>query len=237
MLIIPSIDLLHGRAVRLLRGQYDAVTDYGEPAHWLCRWKDAGAELVHVVDLAGARDGMPAQLTEIEELAALAIPLQVGGGVRTRNDVIRLRDAGASRVVIGTQAVEQIDLVAELAELYGDGIVVAIDARDGKVRTRGWLEASQLSPANLARDLANLGVRRFLVTDVDRDGTLTEPNFDQLRDVMQAAGRPVIASGGVSSIEALIKLRQAGLEAAVIGRALYDGLMTLQKAQEAANAG
>lgn len=237
MLIIPSIDLLGGRAVRLLRGNFDDVTDYGDPRDALISFRDAGARLVHVVDLEGSRTGRATQRDTIRSLAQEGVSLQVGGGVRTIDDVDALIGAGVERVVIGTAAVEDCDLLRRGLDRYADRIVVAIDARDGEVVTRGWERQARIRATDLARTLAVEGVARFLCTDVYRDGTLTEPNYDELVALLAASGRPIIASGGVSSLEAIRKLAGLGMEAAIVGRALYDGRLDLGAAQRVADAG
>jgi phosphoribosylformimino-5-aminoimidazole carboxamide ribotide isomerase len=234
LLVIPAIDILNGRAVRLVQGDFAVPMDFGTPAQRLEQWKAAGAKMVHVVDLEGARSGSPTQTDTITNLAGVGLPLEVGGGIRTLEDAERLVDAGVSRLAIGTQAVEDPDHLGRLIASYGEKIVVAIDSRDGKVVTRGWLKATDVAATDLARDLASAGVQRFLVTDVRRDGTLTEPNFEQLAAVKKASGVPVIASGGVSSLDAVIRLRQMGIDEAIVGRALYDGSLDFSEAQEAA---
>lgn len=237
MLIIPAIDLLNGRAVRLLRGNFAEITDYGEPRDALIRWKDAGARLIHVVDLEGSRSGHPTQLDTIQCLAGEGVPLEVGGGVRALRDVDALFEAGVARVVIGTAAVEDRTLLQLALDRYADRIVVAIDARDGRVVTRGWEREAHICAVDLGKSLANAGVQRFLCTDVHRDGTLTEPNYDELTALAQATGRLIIASGGVSSPEAIRKLAALDMEAAIVGRALYEGTLDLATAQELAHAG
>lgn len=237
MLIIPALDLLDGRAVRLVRGEFDQPTDFGDPVEWLTRWREEGAVLVHVVDLSGARAGKPMQSDLIERLVTLGVDIEVGGGIREQAHVEQLLNAGVARVVLGTIAMQHPDVVAELAEAFGDAIVVSIDAREGMVATHGWLETSEVPASHLAKQLAAYGVQRFLVTDVGRDGTLTEPNYDLLRDVMVAGGQPVIASGGVTTVEAVSKLSTMGVESAIIGRALYEGVIDFRTAHEAAHAG
>ena len=237
MLIVPAIDILDGRAVRLIQGDFAEPIDFGDPAQRLQEWKAAGARLVHIVDLNGARSGSPAQRSAICALAGFDVSLQVGGGIRTVEDAAGLVDCGVSRLVIGTQAVEDREILEALLTCYRESVVVAIDSRDGKVVTRGWMQETGVTATDLARELASIGVRRFLVTDVRRDGMLTEPNFEQLGAVREAAGVPVIASGGVSSLGAVVRLRDMGIDEAIVGRALYDGALDFKAAQEAANAG
>lgn len=237
MLIIPAIDLLGGRAVRLLRGNFDDVTDYGDPRDALLRFKAAGAQLIHLVDLEGSRTGKATQRDTIRSLARESVPLQVGGGVRAAGDVDALIEAGVARVVIGTAAVEDHDLLRQCLDRYANRIVVAIDARHGEVVTRGWERQARIRATDLAQVLAAEGVERFLCTDVHRDGTLTEPNYEELTALLAASGRPIIASGGVSSLEAIRKLAGLGMEAAIVGRALYEGGVDLDAAQLVADAG
>jgi phosphoribosylformimino-5-aminoimidazole carboxamide ribotide isomerase len=237
VLIVPAVDLLDGRAVRLLRGSFDDVTDYGDPRDALRRWRDAGAHWVHVVDLNGARSGRPVQLETIRVLASTGTPLQVGGGVRTIEDVNALVSAGVERVVIGTAAIEDEEMLTCALERHGDRIVVALDARDGWIVTRGWEREEAVRAVDLAGSLANLGVARFLCTDVQRDGTLTEPNYEELASLRAATRKPIVASGGVSSHQAIRKLAALRMDAAIVGRALYDGVLDLAEAQRVADAG
>lgn len=228
MLIIPALDLQAGRCVRLLRGEFAKETVYGgDPVRVARRWREAGAELLHVVDLDGARQGRPVQLELIGTMASIA-PLQVGGGLRTREDVERALELGATRVVLGTAALDAA-LVATLAQRYADRLVVALDTRDGMVAIHGWTEATGWTMLDLARALLDAGVQRFLHTDVERDGTLTSPNYTSL-EALIALGAPVIASGGVSSLDDLRRLREVGAEAAIVGRALYEGAIDLGEA-------
>lgn len=232
MLIIPAIDLRAGRAVRLLHGEFDRETVYGDdPVSVARQWRAAGAQLLHVVDLDGARQGRPAQLDLIRAIAAEA-PIQVGGGLRTAGDVAAARAAGAERLVLGTAALDG-DLVTQLAEQYGERLIVALDTRDGQVAIQGWTEQSTWSLLDLARRLIDLGVCRFLHTDVERDGALTSPNFSSLQDLI-ALGTPVIASGGVATLEHIRRLGEIGAEAVIVGRALYEGTLTLEEAMACA---
>jgi phosphoribosylformimino-5-aminoimidazole carboxamide ribotide isomerase len=228
MLIIPAIDLQNGRCVRLLKGDFAQETIYGEdPALMARHWRDSGAELLHVVDLDGARQGRPVQLELVRAIAA-EVPVQLGGGLRTADDVQAAGEAGVQRVVLGTAALDP-SFIRGLAAEYGERLVVALDTRDGKVAVRGWTEASQWELVDLARALLEAGVQRFLHTDVERDGALTSPNFESLQELV-ALGAPVIASGGVATLDHIDRLRQAGAEAAIVGRALYERAFDLQQA-------
>jgi phosphoribosylformimino-5-aminoimidazole carboxamide ribotide isomerase len=186
--------------------------------------------LLHVVDLDGAKQGRPVQLDVVRRIAAVA-PLQAGGGLRTEEDVARALEV-AERVVLGTAAVDRA-LIGRLAERYGDRLVVALDTRDGMVAVQGWTEASGRTLLDLARELLEAGVRRFLHTDVERDGTLTSPNYASLEALIRL-GAPVIASGGVASLESIRRLREVGAEAVIAGRALYEGTVDLREAIEVA---
>jgi phosphoribosylformimino-5-aminoimidazole carboxamide ribotide isomerase len=233
MLVIPAIDLQSGRCVRLLRGEFARETVYGEdPAEIARGWREAGAQLAHVVDLDGARQGRPMQLELVERIAA-EIPVQLGGGLRDVAAVEAAVAAGAQRVVIGTAAVD-VDVVRALTEQFGDQLVVALDTRDGVVAIKGWVGASGWSLLDLAGALIEAGVRRFLHTDIDRDGALTAPNFESLSKLIRL-GTPVIASGGVASLEHIRRLHGAGAEAVIVGRALYEGMFTLQEATAVAS--
>jgi len=228
MLIIPAIDLQDGRCVRLLRGDFAQETMYGDdPVAMAGRWYRAGARVLHVVDLDGARLGRPVQMELIRSMAAQA-PIQVGGGLRTSANVEYAFEAGARRVVLGTAALD-LDLIAGLVTSRADQLIVALDTRGDTVAVRGWVEASDWSLLDLARALIEVGVRRFLHTDVERDGALTSPNFASL-ERLAALGMPVIASGGVSSLADIDRLRESGAEAAIVGRALYEETFTLEEA-------
>lgn len=228
MLIIPAIDLQGGRCVRLLRGDFAQETVYGEdPVEVAAHWRDAGAELLHIVDLDGARAGRPVQLELIRRIAAVT-PIQVGGGLRSATDVQVALDAGAQRVVVGTGALD-LAFARTLAERYRDRLIVALDTREGRVAVQGWVEQSAWTLLDLARELIALGVRRFLHTDVERDGALTSPNFSSL-SALVALGVPVIASGGVATLEHIKQLRDLGAEAAIVGRALYERTIELHEA-------
>lgn len=232
MRIIPAIDLQGGRCVRLLRGDFDQETVYGDnPVDVARHWRDAGATLLHVVDLDGARAGRPAQLDLVRRIAG-TIPIQAGGGLRTEADVQSVVEAGAQRVVVGTGALD-LDFARGLAERYGERLVVALDTRHGQVAVQGWVEQSEWTLIELARALIEVGVPRFLHTDVERDGALTSPNFTSLQ-ALSALGAPVIASGGVASLEHIRQLRDLGAEAVIVGRALYERTIDLQEAVDIA---
>ena len=232
MEVIPAIDLRDGKCVRLRQGDFSQETIYGDdPVLVARRWRDAGARLLHVVDLDGARAGEPRNLTLIERIVAdVGIPVQLGGGLRQRDHIERAIASGVSRVVIGTAALEDTDLVSGAVAAYGERLVVGIDARDGRVAVRGWLNVSDVLAEDLAREMTSLGVRRFVFTDIARDGMLSEPNYASLAAFMRAAEMPVIASGGVGSLEHVRRLATLGAEAVIVGRALYTGDIDLAEA-------
>ena len=235
MFAIPAIDLKDGRCVRLLQGDYDRMTVFSDdPTATAERWSAAGASLLHVVDLDGAKAGRIVNGDAIRAIArAIAIPVELGGGVRSIEDVEHALGLGVARVILGTSAVEDRDFVAAAVARYGDRIVVGIDARDGLVATRGWTVTSAERALDLAREMVGLGVRRIIYTDIHRDGTLTEPGYDSTADLVSGSGARVIASGGVSQIEHLVRLAEIGVEGAIVGRALYTGDLDLEAAHAA----
>lgn len=239
MEIIPSIDLKAGRQVRLYQGDFQQETVFSDdPLAVALRWQEQGGCLLHIVDLDGASGGMPANLAVIESIvAALDIPVQVGGGIRDRQTADAMFVAGVERVVIGTAAVGDPNLVAALCQDYGgDRVVVAVDARDGMVAIKGWTEDSQVTALTLARQMNELGVPRLLYTDVSRDGTLTYPNFEANAELVRETGMRVQASGGVTTLDHIRQLTDTGVEGVIIGTALYRGTITLREAIEAAAA-
>ena len=235
MEIIPAIDLLDGQCVRLHQGDYGQVTRFSDdPVAQALSWQAQGARRLHLVDLDGARSGEPVNDASVRAItAALQIPVQLGGGVRTAERAEALLACGLDRVILGTVAVEQPALVRQLAQRHPGRIVVGIDARDGKVATRGWLEESSLEATALAASFAASGVAAIISTDIATDGTLAGPNLEALRAMAQVSSIPVIASGGVGCLEhllALLALEPLGVEGVIVGRALYDGRVDLAEA-------
>lgn len=233
MEVIPAIDLRGGRCVRLFQGDYGQETVFSDdPAEIARRWEAAGAPRIHVVDLDGARTGHQANREAIANInSAVSIPLQVGGGVRTVQDAENLASLGVQRFVLGTAAVRDPDLVARLSKQFGgQRIVVAVDARDGQVAIEGWRENTSIRASDLVDEMATLGVPRFLYTDISRDGTLSQPNFDALAQLVNGTCGAILASGGVSRLEHLVRLAELGAEGAILGRALYTGAINLRQA-------
>ncbi len=230
MEVIPSIDLKSGRCVRLYQGDYQRETVYSEdPLAVAQSWQDQGAPRLHLVDLDGAAAGTPVNLDIISNIIdQLTIPVQVGGGIRDQQAAERLLDGGADRVVIGTAAVQDPPFVQHLCREFGSHrVVVAVDAREGQVAIRGWTEKTAVSALGLANQMSRLGVTRILYTDIQRDGTLTEPNFAANARLVKETGLAVLASGGIASLDHIRGLAQTGVEGVVVGSALYTGAMTL----------
>lgn len=235
MEIIPAIDIRGGKAVRLFQGDYARETVFAnDPVDMARHWASLGATRLHVVDLDGAREGRAVNTSIIAAIcAALKIPVEVGGGLRTLDSVQAALDAGADRAILGTVAVKDPDLVREACRRLGGRIVVGVDARDGNVAVQGWLQTSVTPATHLMRAMEYVGVRRFIYTDISRDGTLEGPNIPGLQDVLRAVFVPVIASGGVSGIDDIRRLSTLGVEGVIVGQALYTGALKLEEALEA----
>lgn len=232
MLILPAIDIKDGRCVRLLQGDYGRETVFGDdPAAMAARWQEQGATFLHLVDLDGAATGEPRSLAAVEAiLARVTIPVELGGGIRTLETIDVVLGVGVQRVILGTAIVGDRALLDRACERWGDRIVVGIDARNGVVATHGWLRSSGLRAIELAKQVADAGARRIIYTDVTRDGTLSSPNYAAIRELIDGCGLPVIAAGGVGSIEHLRRLDEIGAEGAIIGMALYTGAVSLAEA-------
>ena len=240
--VIPAIDLLDGRCVRLYQGDYAQSQVFNEnPVEVARQWVQQGATRLHVVDLDGAKQGKPINLAAIEAIVrSISIPVQVGGGLRDRHNIQQLFNLGVERAIVGTVAVEKPQLVEELCQEFPGQIAVGIDARDGKVATRGWLETSTVAATELAQQMAGQGVAAIIYTDIHRDGTLAGPNLAALRELATAIEIPVIASGGVSSLTdllSLLSLEPLGVTGVIVGRALYTGDVDLSEALRAIGPG
>ncbi|MEM6256030.1 MAG: 1-(5-phosphoribosyl)-5-[(5-phosphoribosylamino)methylideneamino]imidazole-4-carboxamide isomerase [Cyanobacteria bacterium P01_D01_bin.156] len=240
--VIPAIDLLDGRCVRLFQGDYKQSQVFDEdPVAVACRWAEQGATRIHLVDLDGAKAGKPQNWHAIREIVqAVNVPVQVGGGLRDRKRVGELFDLGVQYAILGTIAVENPELVGELSQEFPGRIFVGIDARDGKVATRGWIETSSVMADELARRMGDLGAAAIIYTDIKRDGTLKGPNLDALRELAQKIDTPIIASGGVSSMSDLLSLlgvAPLGVSGVIIGKALYTGNVDLDEAIKAIGPG
>jgi len=240
MEIIPAIDIRGGRCVRLEQGDYDRETVFGDdPPAIARRWEKAGAHRLHVVDLDGARDGHPVNSDVIREVIhSVSIAVQVGGGIRDVSVIDGYLKVGADRVAIGTAAVKDQTMLVNAVSLFRDLILVGVDARDGMVATEGWLDQSDLRALDLVQQLSEFGVARIFYTDIGRDGLQEGPNFAAINEVVEhTAGLPspiaVIASGGVTTVEHLERLSLIGVEAAIVGKALYTGTLDLGEALRA----
>ena len=236
MLVIPAIDLKNGSCVRLVQGRANDVTVYDEdPVEVAMQFARAGAQMIHVVDLDGAfAGGESANRAVVKKIvAAVGVGIEFGGGIRSSDDVQQLCDAGVARVVVGTMAVESPDLLRELIGAFGEQICVGIDARNGQATTRGWEKETRIEAEDLARFVVSYGVRRIIYTDISRDGMLTGPNVEQTVSVARAANVRVTASGGVSSLDDIRRLRDAGeslLDSVIVGKALYEQKFKLEDA-------
>ena len=228
--IIPAIDIRGGQCVRLIQGDYNQETIYGnDPLAMAHQWASQGATRIHIVDLDGARDGQSANFEVIARIAAeLKIPVQVGGGIRTHDALDALLDAGVQRCILGTQAARDTRWAEETFAIYADAVILGIDAREGKVAVAGWQETSQTDATNFAKYMEEAGCMRIIFTDIARDGMLSGPNLAAMQSMAQAVEIPVIASGGVQNASDLAPLRAIdGLEGVIVGKALYEGTVTL----------
>jgi phosphoribosylformimino-5-aminoimidazole carboxamide ribotide isomerase len=242
MLIIPAIDLKNGQCVRLTQGRKAEATIYdSDPVAIARRFEKEGARMLHVVDLDGAFAESKSPNREVARriIEAVAIPVQFGGGLRTAADVQRMIEGGAARVVVGTLVVEAPDLLAQLVGLFGERIAVGIDARDGQVVTRGWEKQEKIAAVELAKRVAECGASRIVYTDVARDGMLGGVNVEQTCAVALGSGLPVTASGGVSSLAEIERLKVACegmIDSVIIGKAFYERRFTLPEANQIADA-
>lgn len=239
MELYPAIDLRGGRCVRLLQGQFDAETVYSDdPVQTALRWQSEGARWLHIVDLDGARLGKPQQLHILDNIVnAVRIDVQFGGGIRVEYHLLKAFEAGATRVVLGSAAVRDPEFAERMFDEWGERVVLGVDVREGKVAIHGWQEQTEVDALELIQRMAKLGARRVIVTDISRDGTLQGPNLELLKRLVQESGIPVIASGGVSSLDDLLALKETGVEGAIIGKALYTGHINLREALEKVGSG
>ncbi len=237
MILLPAIDILDGKTVRLTRGDFDAKTVYdADPLDAARRWVDAGARGLHVVDLDGARAGTPSSLEHVTRIAgAVDVPVQVGGGLRTIAALRDVVEAGAARVVIGTAAYADVDFLDEAVAEFGARVVVSVDARNGLLAASGWREQTQIPMESVVERLGGRGVRRFVYSSIDHDGTLDGPDIEGARRIAAAVRGTFIYSGGVASLDdirSLVALRQVNLAGVIVGKALYEGRFTVGEAQQ-----
>ena len=229
--VIPAVDVQDGEVVQLVAGERGTEKRYGEPRAAADQWLDQGAETLHLVDLDGAFEGERVNSAAFETIIDSAdVDLQLGGGIRTAADAFELLDMGLDRVILGTAAVETPEIVGEISEQYPGTVMVSLDAKDGEVVVSGWTESTGLDPAEAAGRYEDLGAGAILFTDVDVEGRLEGVQTEPVRNVVEAVDIPVIASGGVASIDDVLALRDAGASAVVVGSALYEGEFTLDEA-------
>lgn len=242
MNVLPAIDILDGKAVRLSGGEFEQKTVYdADPLDAAKRWVEQGARSLHVVDLDGARTGTPTNLEHIRRVAAAVdVPIQVGGGLRTSDAVEQAFDAGATRVVLGTAAYRDVDFIDEVLAKHGNCVVVSVDGRDGRLASAGWTEQTDIPVESVVRTLGARGVRRFVYSSIERDGRMSGPDLDGAKAIAQAVRGSFVYSGGVASLDdlrALAALRQVNLTGVIVGKALYEQRFTVSEAQSALGAG
>ncbi|NQU16879.1 MAG: 1-(5-phosphoribosyl)-5-[(5-phosphoribosylamino)methylideneamino]imidazole-4-carboxamide isomerase [Candidatus Saganbacteria bacterium] len=229
--IIPAVDILDGKAVRLKQGKFEAKTIYFKnPLDAAKKWEAEGAKRLHVVDLDGARTGNSKNLPVIKKIAEeLKIPVQLGGGIRHFEQIEELLDCGINRVILGTSAIFNPNLLERACKIFGDKIIVAIDAKENKVAAQGWKKVTTKDIISFAKDAVKLGVKRFVYTDISKDGMLTGPNFEGIRHFIENVKAKIIASGGIASAEDIEKLRELKIEGCIVGIALYAGTVKLSE--------
>lgn len=231
--VVPAVDVQDGDVVQLVQGERGTEKTYGDPVEAARRWVDAGARTLHLVDLDGAFEGERANAEAIDAVVdAVDVPTQLGGGIRTAADAIDLLEAGVDRVILGTAAVENPDIVAEISREHPGSVIVSLDAKEGEVVVEGWTEGTGLDPAGAASRYEELGAGAILFTDVDVEGRLEGVQTEPVERLVAATEIPIVASGGVATLEDIDALREAGAAAVVVGSALYEGKFTLEEAQE-----
>jgi phosphoribosylformimino-5-aminoimidazole carboxamide ribotide isomerase len=232
MELIPAIDIRGGRCVRLYQGDYDRETVFADdPAEVAARFHDAGATRLHIVDLDGAREGRPVNTEAIERiLKSVGMLVDVGGGIRRLEDAGKYFDLGADAIVLGTAAVKDSHFLAQALDSFKERVIVGIDAKSGLVAVEGWREVSRLSALELAQEMVKLGAESLIYTDIMRDGTLDEPNFAAIKALVESVPAKVIAAGGVSRLEHVLRLAEIGAAGAIAGRAVYTGDIDLKQA-------
>lgn len=232
MIIYPAVDVKDGRCVRLVQGQFNDVTVYSDnPVEMALNFEKLGAQYLHVVDLDGARLGEPRNIAVISEMAVkMGIPLQLGGGIRTIEMIEIILCKGIHRVILGTSAVRDPNLIKTAVSTFGSNLAVAIDARDGMVAIEGWAKTSEFTAIGFARKMEELGAKTIIYTDISRDGMLTGPNLKAMEEMSKAVAVDVIASGGVRNIEDIRNLKEIGVSGVIVGKALYTGDIDLKEA-------
>lgn len=232
MRLYPAIDMIDGKCVRLVQGDYSQKTTFAkDPLEVAFKWQEQGGDLIHLVDLDGARSGDMPNFEIITKIAKeLTVPIEIGGGIRDMKAVEKYLENGVYRVILGTAAIKNPDFVKEAVKEYGKRIVVGIDAKDGMAAVSGWEEVSRVSALSLAKRMEQMGVSTIIYTDIATDGMLKGPNVAAMKEMTEYVSMDVVASGGVTSIEDLGKLKSVGVEGAIIGKALYTGHIDLKDA-------
>jgi phosphoribosylformimino-5-aminoimidazole carboxamide ribotide isomerase len=232
MEIIPAVDIRGGKCVRLYQGDYSRETVFDEdPVIAALTWYSQGARWLHIIDLDGAAAGEPQNMEIVEQIIEESgLLVELGGGIRQEKVAEKLLGQGVSRIILGTAAIEKRELVKRLCHQFGEAIAVSLDSRDGKIAIHGWQKNTVVKALQLSREMVDVGVRRFICTDIKSDGTLTQPNFDMIEGLLAQTGVPVIAAGGISRLEHLERLEELGVEGAIIGKALYTGDINLGEA-------
>ncbi|AIF42316.1 1-(5-phosphoribosyl)-5-[(5-phosphoribosylamino)methylideneamino]imidazole-4-carboxamide isomerase [Virgibacillus sp. SK37] len=230
MILFPAIDLKDGKCVRLTQGDYNKEKIYSDsPVSIAEQWQQAGGEFIHIVDLDGAKTGESINKPVIEEIAkTIAVPIQVGGGIRSLSTIETYINAGVQRVIIGTAAIHDKGFLREAVTQYGNRVAVSIDARNGYAATNGWTETSKVQAVDLIKELEEIGIQTIIYTDILKDGMLQGPNFDELEAINKVTSTNIIASGGVTTKEDINRLKDLQLYGAIIGKALYDGSLSLE---------
>lgn len=231
MIIYPAIDIKDGRCVRLTQGRFEEEKIYYENPQEVARlWQEKGAKVLHIVDLDGALEGRSKNLSVIEEIVkAVGIPIQLGGGIRSLEAIQTLVAIGVHRVILGTKAIEDREMLKKAVEVYGDRVVVSIDAKDGYVAVDGWTQTSTVKALDFAKEIEALGIKTVVYTDIARDGMMKGPNFEAIEILKNHVTMDIIASGGVSSMKDLERLSEIGVAGAIVGKALYEGKIDLAK--------
>ena len=236
MIILPAIDLYEGKAVRLLKGDYAQMTVYSEHPEQIAEdFRTCGAEWIHMVDLEGARDGSTPNFGVVAAIAQQSgLNVEIGGGIRSMETVEKYLDAGVSRVILGTAAVKDAAFLKEAADRYGERIAVGADIKDGQIAIRGWTEVSGFTAMDFCRQMQQMGIRTLICTDIDKDGAMKGTNHELYRQLSEELELDIVASGGVSSLEDVRRLKERGLYGAIIGKAYYTGAVDLREAIEVA---
>jgi len=232
MEIIPAVDIRGGKCVRLYQGDYNQQTVFNEnPVTVALTWYSQGARWLHIVDLDGAAAGEPKNMEMVLQIIKESgLLIELGGGIRQKEVAEKLLGQGISRIILGTAAIENRELVKKLCQQFGDAIAVSLDARDGKIAIHGWQENTIFEVLQLSREMIDAGVRCFIYTDIKKDGTLTEPNFDMINRLLAETHVPIIVAGGIAKLEHLRRLKELGVAGAIIGKALYTGDIDLEEA-------